>query len=337
MSYTDDTLLHYFFCDEVTKSDISFLFHSIATLTPASECDDVIPVLINKIETLFDNVDEKDCAKKIDNIIYYPNGLIKNTITGEVIIASPWTPSTTLKDKKSKTKKRKHQFLYLGYSILSYQMKTYIGSIRSRTSLKINGRNFNTDLSSFLSKVELNNSISDKDKALLNIKKNNPYELASYIGFLQFFFNEFKRNMYFTDKNCEEMLSIYDTLDSDGTNDHKCVYYKEDNSLISQIEDYISCNCNNFVDFDFECLKYGKDGKRYCLYYTWAEGKGYLNDYLETEEGYNYYLEQVINAYNAIYAVQDENFRKTMIKLKVIREGYIPNIVLKQKEDDIKE
>lgn len=340
--YTDDTyLLRGHFGEKVTKSDIAILFDSIVSLRYASGCEDIISELTNRIENLLKDIDEKECTKTIDNIIYYPNGLIKNTKNGEAIVASPWTPSTVLKDKVKK--KEKHSFNLFNNTALGYQMKNYIKSLRSRDCIKIHRYTYNTDLSSFLAKIELNNTISDKDKDLLGITHVNLNDFAAYVEFLKEFFKNFNCNtngMYFTDKNCEEILSIYDTLDPDGRNDYPMAfsysyYNRNKNSLLLQIEDYITCNCNNFIDFNFNSLLYDKYGTQY------SRG-GYrsiydLVDYLKTEEGYNHYLKLLVDAYNAIYAIQDENFRKTMIKLKIIKEGYIPNIVFKGEEVDVEQ
>ena len=224
---------HAYFYNE--QNDINVLFDSIIKLEKLTDCKDIVTELINKIENIFSTVKEEEYSKKVNDIIYYPNGLIKNKTNGEAIIASPWVSSTIIKEKSKK--ERRHKFLALGESILKCQMKVYTKAFRA------NNRYYeNSDLSTLLSKIEMANNISDKDKELLNLNVG-PYNLAKCIAFLRSFFKTNKNGLYLTDKNCEDILLIYKKLNTNDYFDYdasKTYYHVQSNNLILQLEDYIA-------------------------------------------------------------------------------------------------
>lgn len=307
----DNRIYHFFY----QPSEACILFESIKKLSSLSECDDIISELTLKIEKLFKDVDEKDYSKKIDDVIYYPNGLIENKKTGEAIIASPWLSSTEIKEKKKRTL---HGFNFFKDTTLYYELRSYAKYPIKRKSTK------RWNLSSYLSKIELANSISEKDKKILKIKDdeiNNPYILGKYLCDIA---DLFRKRFYLTDKNCKDLLLIYDTLSPNGENDYYNYYgHYHNNNLYEQINDYLQKECTSVIPFNIDSLTENLRRRYYCS-----------SEKLDTPEKRKHYIKLLVDFYNVIYNIPEENFRKAMIKLKVIKEGYIPNIVFNKEEGE---
>ena len=218
---------HYFY----QPDEISILIESVRKLSSLPDCDNIVSELTSKIEKLFNDVIEKDYSKTLGNIVYYPNGLMQNKKTGDATIASPWLSSTEVKEKK---KKSLHDFNFFKDTTLYYELRNYSKyPIKTKTTRYWN-------LASYLSKIEIANKISEKDKNTLKINDNeinNPYTLEQYLFDIA---DLFRQKVYFTKKNCEDLLLIYDTLSPNGENDfYRHSYYYGSDNLYEQVNDYV--------------------------------------------------------------------------------------------------
>ena len=120
MRINENYKLYYHFFNSTDEERAHKLFSAISFLYDVNDCEEVISNLTKQLEGLFVNVTAKDCEKKLGDLVYYENGLIKNTRQNYHsrfdVIASPWKnpiEEVVEENKEQPEKKKKHKFFYI--------------------------------------------------------------------------------------------------------------------------------------------------------------------------------------------------------------------------------
>lgn len=306
MSRREDARLHVWFPIQLEKSRA--IYNAILALEKVGDYDNVIADLTKDLEKEFVDVKEDKCAKKLDGLVYYENGLI--TVQGEVggVIASPWTSTETIKEPKKR--KKKHAFYYLkeirrrryyyssndkkgiGY-IAYYQMRAFVKNTISYSS-KVN-------TATFVKALEAYSLLSQEERKLTKLE----FPWIDFYNQLREITDILREGYYLTDNQCEDISMIYDTFPDD---DVKGSYWRSNSNLENSIDNYLNKSCFKKIGFDFLDFYRRTDNMK------------------SKSENCEELIKDFVNLYNSLYAIKDFNFRTTLIKLGFIEEGYIPNI-----------
>ena len=116
---------------------------------------------------------------------------------------------------------------------------------------------------------------------------------------------------YFTDKQCEEILLMHDTFpDNDTINAGKWA----SSNLTDFCHDYLDKTTLANINLNYNSV-YNR-----------------ISNYSKSDD-FDKYIDDIVEVYNSLYNVQDTNFRTLLIKLKLIEEGYIPNLLKKEQKN----
>lgn len=283
------------------ESEVSILFYSIRNLEKLNGCENIISELTKKLEALFVDAPEKECAKELDGFIYYDNGMIKIKGEGAVVVASPWLSTTTIKEPKKITRKHKHSFLHLKlrYTKQSWRQQRlgeniyYQMRLFNKSSMPYN--NIKVDFVSFLKKIEVYTMLTEEERKLADIQFPNVHNIYWHLEKL------LREGYYLSDDQCKDIMMIYDTFPDKDDGGYRS------NELKNSCDKYMNSTAFCNVGINFNNLNNHISNLRP------------LSD-LERQE----IIDCSVKTYKALYDVKETNMRTLLLKLGIIEEGYIP-------------